>query len=688
MVLIRRFFNVYLSKDLIEKYSLVIIGLCICIGFLTINHLVGLSPDASTYISVFVVLIFSLFAQTLINAHRENQARLQIYSQSLEEKSRTLAEANEKLFNEIVLRRETEKRLISSESKYRTIFEHTGTAMLICDDQCKVIMANSQLFKIAGYSIEELRSMDRWTSILLDVQENRILDWINEDRDPNKSYRDFEAIIRSKSGTEKNVYVTLASFQDSKAAMFSLVDITDLKQAEQKLYHQAFHDHLTGLPNRALFMELLSVSMRRARRSKDFFFSVLYLDIDRFKYINDSMGHIFGDQILVRFSEIIKACLRESDSIARMGGDEFAIILDDVHDPDYSAAVVKRINSALKKAMIIDGHEVFTEASIGMVTDCRDYENPDDIIRDADAAMYEAKESGRACFRVFEKKMHRRLKRVVEIETAMRKGLENDEFVLHYQPIVSLSGEHASNFEALIRWERPGKGLIPPVEFIPIAEETGLILPLGRWVLTKACEQMSLWQKEYPAMSGCSVSVNLSGRQFKDADLERHIAEVLRSTGLQAHNLRLEITESEVMQCPETAIELLGRISKLGIKIMLDDFGTGYSSLSYLHRFPIDYLKVDRDFVNRVDAASANSDRRIVETIISLAHGMSLEVVAEGVERESQVSFLSEYKCQFFQGDFFYSAMPPDQIREACLESSFSTKKELEQPENRTKETV
>jgi len=659
-------------KSWVEKYSLVVLGVIISAGFLAVYHLLGFQPDAGTYIAPGVVALFSLFAQNLINAHRDIRSRLERYSSKLEEmvreRTEDLIKSNEQLQEEISLRRKTEERLRASEARYRTIFENSGAATLISNENGRPLLANTQLLTMTGFSLEELEARDSWTSILENSHQNRVLSWISNNKSSAESPRCFEAVIRCKDGQEKNVFITLASFQESKSVLVSLVDITELKRAEQRLFHQAFHDHLTDLPNRALFMELLNISLRRSRRSRDYLFAVLYMDIDRFKYINDSMGHLFGDRLLVSFAQTIKKCMRDSDTVARMGGDEFAVILDDIQDPSYIFTVMDRINAALKDPLKIEDHTIYVTVSTGIVADCRIYDNPEDIVRDADAAMYGAKDAGRACFKVFESRMHQRFKRTLEMETAMRKALENGEFVLHYQPIISLQGGKVATFEALVRWERPGMGLIHPAEFIPVAEETGLIMPLGRWVLSQACKQMSIWQKTYPELSDCSVSVNLSGRQFNDPELENHIMHVLETSGLSPEYLKLEITENEVMHSPEHAIELLTRIRKAGIKIMIDDFGTGYSSLSYLHRFPIDILKVDRKFVGRLDSINSPSEKKIVENIFSLAHGLNLEVVAEGVESTSQNNFLAGLNCRFVQGFLYYRPMPPEMVQPDFLE--------------------
>ena len=656
----------------LERSSLVVVGVFISVGFLFVNYSIGLEKDMSSFIAVGVVMVFSLFAQALINFHRDMQARLEEYSSTLEkwanERTGEMIRINAKLTGEIQLRRETEDLLRASETRYRTIFENTGTAILISDRATRAVLVNSQLLKMIGYSFEELQAMGSWAEIMETGLEARVQGWIEEDSALSGLPRSLETVLVRKNGETRNVYITLATFQDRDDILVSLVDITELKKAERLLYHQAFHDHLTDLPNRVLFMEVLNIALRRARRSRDHLFSVLYLDIDRFKSVNDSMGHPFGDRLLVKLAETIKKCLRDSDTVARMGGDEFAVILDDVQGPEYTNSVVERIFSMLKQPLEIDGHEIYTGVSMGIVPDCRNYENPDDIVRDADAAMYGAKEAGRCCFKVFEKKIHSRFKRVLEMETAMRKAIKNEEFILHYQPIVSMNGGRVISFEALIRWEQPGMGLVFPAEFILVAEEIGIILPLGQWVLAKACEQMSTWQKAYPALSDCSVSVNLSVRQFKDPDLEEHVMCALETSGLSAHNLRLEITENDVLDNAERTIELLGRLRKLGIKIMVDDFGIGYSSLSYLHRLPIDVLKIDRSFVDRVDTSDSPGDRKIVETIIVLAHSLGLDVVAEGVERDAQVNFLSRLNCQFAQGNLYYRPMPPEMIQDEYLE--------------------
>ncbi|WP_161946248.1 putative bifunctional diguanylate cyclase/phosphodiesterase [Desulfonatronum thiosulfatophilum] len=661
-------------RSRLERYSLVIVGLFISAGFLGANTLVGFDADMSTLIAVGVVFFFSLFAQTLINAHSDMQFRLAESNRVLEsrvsERTLDLTRINVQLTDEIHLRQEAERLLRASESRYRTIFENAGTAIMICDHQGQVLLANSQLHDMLGYTAEELRDSNGWMAFMEVGQQARILRWSVENHATGSSPRCFESALQCKNGENKHFYVTMATILGRPEVLVSLVDISELKQAERRLFHQAFHDPLTDLPNRALFMEVLDMTLRRSRRNRECLFSVLYLDIDRFKYVNDSMGHLFGDQLLVRFANAIKTCLRDSDTVARMGGDEFAVLLDNVQGLEYTDVVVERITTMLRKPLDINGHEIFCAVSMGIMADCRAYENADDIIRDADAAMYEAKSAGGDCCKMFEKRMYRRFKRVLELETAMRKALENEEFVLHYQPIVSMKCGGVSSFEALARWQRKGFGLTPPAEFIPVAEETGLILPLGRWVLAKACEQMSLWQKTYPALADCSVCVNLSGRQFKDPDLEEHIMQVLQDTGLSPKSLKLEITENEVMHNPERAIELLGRIRKLGIKIMVDDFGTGYSSLSYLHRFPIDVLKLDRNFVDRLDTSTVPSDRKIVEAIVALAHGLNLEVVAEGVERVAQREFLAKLNCQFAQGFLYYRPMPPEMIREGYLDKS------------------
>jgi PAS domain S-box-containing protein len=408
-------------------------------------------------------------------------------------------------------------------------------------------------------------------------------------------------------------------------------DITARKTVEEQLLHDAFHDPLTGLPNRAFFVSLLDRSMKRTRRRPDYLFAVLFVDFDRFKLVNDSFGHTFGDLLLVAISQRLKACLRPGDVVARMGGDEFTILLDDIRD----------VADATR--------EVFTTASIGIALSTARHEKPEFHLRDADLAMYRAKARGRACYEMFDQGMHERAVAQLQMETDLRRALEREELRVYYQPIVDLRDGVITGFEALVRWQHPERGMVSPGAFIPLAEETGLIVPIGRWVMERACRQTATWQRRFTDRP-LSISVNLSARHFGDADLVAQILEVLRLTELPPTSLKLEITESVLMEDPESHVSVIAELRKAGVQVQIDDFGTGYSSLSYLQRFSIDALKIDRSFIS---AATDGESWDIVQTIVTLARDLGVNVIAEGVETVEQTDRLKALACDHAQGYLF-----------------------------------
>ncbi len=438
-------------------------------------------------------------------------------------------------------------------------------------------------------------------------------------------------------------------------------DITERKQAEEQLQHNAFYDVLTDLPNRALFMDRLEHAIFRAKRCEDDLFAVLFLDLDRFKNVNDSLGHIVGDKMLIAIAKRLEANVRTGDTVARLGGDEFAILLEDIKSVSEAIYIAERIHKGLTLPLNLDGHEVFTTASIGIALSSAGYEQPVDILRDADIAMYRAKALGKARHEVFDKNMHDSAVALLQLETDLRRAIERQEFILHYQPVVSFKTNQITSFEALIRWQHPERGLVSPLEFIPVAEETGLITLIGWWVLREACRQLRLWQIEFSTLAPLSISVNLSGKQFSQPNLVEQIAEILQETNLDASSLKLEITESAIMENVEEASAMLGQLRKLGIELYMDDFGTGYSSLSYLRRFPIDTLKIDRSFVSQMTVD--NEHIEIVRTIVMLAHNLSMNVIAEGVETAEQLTQLKSLQCEYGQGYFFSKPVDAQQAR-------------------------
>lgn len=433
--------------------------------------------------------------------------------------------------------------------------------------------------------------------------------------------------------------------------------ITQHKRAEEQLIYEASHDSLTKLYNRAGFMDKLEQALAGANIRENYLLAVIFLDLDRFKVINDSLGHQIGDQLLSAIAHQLKPCLRTEDTVARFGGDEFTILLDDIKDISDATRVAQRINEELRQSFYLDGYHVFTTASIGIALSSIDYVRPADLVRDANIAMYRAKAQGRGQYAVFDRAMHDNIVMLSQLENDLRGDVERignqpiTAFHLYYQPIVSLSSGKISSFEALLRWQHPKRGLVLPAEFIPLAEETGLIVPIGRWVLREACHQMHAWQLAFADRAPSMIAVNLSGKQFLQLDLVEQINQILQETGLKAGSLKLEITESVVMENSEEAAVMLKQLKALGVQLSIDDFGTGYSSLSRLHSFPVNTLKIDRSFVSQMGPEGGNSE--IVQAIVMLAQHIGMNVTAEGVETAAQLTKLKELKCEEGQGYFF-----------------------------------
>jgi diguanylate cyclase (GGDEF)-like protein len=463
------------------------------------------------------------------------------------------------------------------------------------------------------------------------------------------------------AGEDRWFAVHIRRFRDADSAHVVVAheDITQRKVAEEQLYHHAFHDPLTGLPNRALFEEHLSRAIRRAGQQEDGRFAVLFLDFDGFKLINDSLGHAVGDQLLVAIARRLEASLRRGDKVARLGGDEFVILVEEAQGLDDVARLADGIRERLKPPFSIEGHEIFITASIGIAMNPTTPDHgPRNLLRDADLAMYHAKGKGRGRYAIFHRNLHDRAIARLNLESELRRSIEHQELRVHYQPIISLGTGVISGFEALVRWSHPTRGSIDPEEFVPIAEETGLILPLGTWVLRESCNWLRAWQAQRPGPMPVTMSVNLSGRQLEQPNLVEQIDRILRETGLDPRALRLEVTESVAMKDAERATEVLQRLRRLGIRVSLDDFGTGYSSLNHLYRLPIDVLKIDRSFVSRIGDEGRNSE--IVRIILMLAQQLRMEVVAEGVETMVQYEWLRSVECRYGQGYYFSRALDGD----------------------------
>jgi diguanylate cyclase (GGDEF)-like protein len=432
-----------------------------------------------------------------------------------------------------------------------------------------------------------------------------------------------------------------------------------LEETKEHFRHAAFHDSLTGLPNRAMFTELLKAEIESSQRPNGHMFAVLFLDLDRFKNINDSLGHTHGDLLLVAFAERLERTLRPVDTLARFGGDEFAILVSGMTDATDAVRVAQRIQDELSQPFVLDKNSAFATASIGIALSSSGYDRPEDILRDADIAMYRAKENGKARYELFDSGMHARAVSRLQLESDLRQAIEQKEFCVYYQPIVCLQTGSLAGFEALVRWNHPRRGVVSPADFIPVAEETGLIVPIGEWVLTEACAQVRQWQVDSPSHRSLSLSVNLSARQVAQPDLLERIKEALETSKLNPHCLKLEITESVVMENAEAAALMFKQLRSLGVQLSIDDFGTGYSSLSYLHRFPLNYLKIDRSFVMRL---TTDNDNAIVRTISTLARNLGMEVIAEGIETEEQYQQLKMLGCEYGQGYLFSRPVARDGV--------------------------
>jgi len=442
----------------------------------------------------------------------------------------------------------------------------------------------------------------------------------------------------------------------------SQTDITDRKLAEEKLFYEASHDELTGLPNRGLFLERLRGAMRRSKRSGEIRFAVLFLDLDRFKNVNDSLGHVAGDELLVQAGKRIAVCVRNMDVIARLGGDEFAILLEDIENDEDAMRTAERIQVELSRPFYLDDHEVYSTASIGIALSTHGYQQAEDMLRDSDTAMYRAKSLGKARFAIFDTHLHDQAINRLQIENDLRRALENEEFLLYYQPIVSVETKKTVGFEALARWMHPERGLVSPVEFIPVAEETGLIVPMGWWILREACKEAKRWHDEYDSHEDLTVSVNISGKQFLQGDFIDRLKEILNETGLKGSSIKLEITETVIIENPDVVSKTLEDVKELETELCIDDFGTGYSSFSYLHSFPFDVVKIDRSFVGMIDREPEALE--IVNAIISLSESLGLSVVAEGVETTEQLLLLESMNCEHAQGFLFAKPMPADEVPE------------------------
>jgi diguanylate cyclase (GGDEF)-like protein/PAS domain S-box-containing protein len=563
---------------------------------------------------------------------------------------------------DVTERRRAEEAMRESERRMRDILETVQLVAVLLDREGVITYCNPFFLELVGYEEEDVIGRE-WFSAFVP----------EEDRESGRATMRDRMQLGAVAAHEETAIVTrhgdrrvvawsntvLRDWTGEVSGTASIgADVTDRRRAEEQLQHDAFHDALTGLPNRALFIDRLQAALARlqgamARGHHKGMFAVVFLDVDRFKLVNDSLGHSVGDRLLVALSSALTTAVRPGDTVARLGGDEFTILLEDMEDREEAIAVAERIQAVLREPLTIAGHEVFATVSMGIALSAPSYRRAEDLLRDADTAMYHAKALGKSRHQVFDSSMHARARKLLQLEHDLRRAVDRREFRVHYQPIVRVEDGRIAGFEALVRWQHPERGMVGPSEFIHLAEETGLVVPLGRAVLEEACRQAAAWH--LTSGGDLAVSVNLSVKQFSQPDLVEQVDGALRQSGLPSRLLKLEVTESMVMENTDGAIALLRRLKALGVHIAIDDFGTGYSSLSYLLRLPADTLKIDRSFVSGTGDAGRNVS--IVRTVVSLANSLGLGVVAEGVETEEQRALLADLGCPLAQGYLFSPAV-------------------------------
>ncbi len=563
---------------------------------------------------------------------------------------------------EIVRRQQVESALRESEERYALAMHGANDGLWDWDMRTNEVYFSSRWKSMLGYGDEEIA--------------NRLSEWFSRvhPEDIERLKLDISAHIKGVSPHFVNEHrmmhkdgayrwmlsrgIAIRSSDGSPYRMAgSLTDTTDRKFAEEKLLQNAFYDGLTQLANRALFVENLRFAVERAKRRPEYQFAVLFLDLDRFKNVNDSLGHMMGDKLLIEIASRIENRRRATDTVARLGGDEFVILLDDISDLNSVTRIADELLVTLAEPFNLGGHNVQISTSIGIVLSSSGYERPEDVLRDADIAMYSAKASGKARYEIFDPIMRKRILERLELETELRRAIANDELQVYYQPIVSLPGQNIIGFEALARWSHPTMGVLTPGQFIPMAEDTGLIIPLDRFVLREACRQMAEWHEQFSFDPPLSISVNLSGKQIAQPDIIETVDQTLKQTGLPPQSLKLEITENVILEDNQLTVEVFKQLQKLGVQVQIDDFGVGYSSLNYLSQFPINALKIDQSFVSQM--LEDNNQMEIIQAIVTLTHRLGVGVIAEGMETTKQMDKLKSIGCEFGQG--YLVSVPLDQ---------------------------
>jgi diguanylate cyclase (GGDEF)-like protein/PAS domain S-box-containing protein len=568
---------------------------------------------------------------------------------------------------DITQRKRAERALQESEERYALAIRGANDGLWDWNLETGDFYYSHRWKTMLGYGDTEIpNTPEAWLSRVHEEDLPKVEAELEAHRSDRSSHFENEHRIRQKDGTYRWVLARGIAERDPEGKPYriagSLTDIQQRKTVEAQLAQEALYDSLTKLPNRAFLNDLLNRSFRRTKRRRDYVFAVMFVDLDQFKLVNDSLGHAAGDKLLVEVGRRLKRCLRPGDVVARLGGDEFLVLLDDIKDSSDTTRVAERIQMALQEPADLGGREVFTTASIGIAVSEGMLDGPEHLIRHADSAMYRAKASGKARYEIFDRAMHDRAVNLLQLETDIRAAVHKQQFRLVYLPVVNMGTERVAGFEALVRWEHPERGLVAPASFVPLAEETGLIIPLGRWILEEACRQMVEWAKRYPDLPDLTMSVNLSARQLRQPDLVEQITDVVTSSGLAPNRLKLEIAETVLMDDPEANLQAVSDLHDFGVLVQIDDFGTGSSSLSYLNRFRVDTLKIDRSFISQVGVPGEKT--AVVQAMITLAEQLGIGVIAEGVETPLQSEHLMDLHCDQAQGYLFSEPLTAQQAED------------------------
>ena len=574
---------------------------------------------------------------------------------------------------QLMEKKKASEALLQSERRFESLTTSSDTAIFAFNET--FIYTNPALEKLTGLDSGSLKNT--YTSMVLGdhfntLHREALLTKIGANSNTGVKT---EVAICTPNGETRWLYITSvrSSFDGKECWLASAFDITDRKTAEARLKYQAFHDQLTGLPNRLRILERIEASLVRASRDRFYRFAVIIINIDRFKVFNDSMGQLVGDQVLLELSKRIRICLRTNDMASRIGGDEFAVFIDDAVEKETLERIVSTLHNAVSEPIRFDGKEIICSASMGISHADRSYDKADKVLRDASIAMFNAKEYGKASHQFFDIEMHTRAKRILEMETDLRAAIRKQTLELYYQPIVCAETGKTAYFEGLIRWRKNLNTLVSPLDFIPLAEESGVILSLGRWVIDTACKQLNTWAEL--GHNNIGVSINVSGKQFESGDISQEIESLIKLHNVQKNRLKIEMTESSMIENSDTIQENLLKLRELGCELLVDDFGTGYSSLSYLHQFPINCIKIDRAFIANIRATDDGFE--IVRAIINLAHNLRLYVIAEGVETKEQVDILTDLGCDYLQG-YYFSEPVTHEIATSIIDTNWNEKKEIE----------